>query len=87
MEDSGVRVYLLFGAIGDVQRAALLKSLAEKLSVDMTLSEQTWPPSVWYQGSSGDAASTAVQLRLKAVCEELGIPDEEVTTTLDPNRI
>ena len=87
MEASGVCVYLKFGAISDEQRTTLLKRLAEKLSVHMTLSEQSGQPCVWYEGPSDDAASTAVQLRLKAICEELGIPEDQVTTTLDPNRL
>ena len=87
MEAAGVCVYLKFGAVTDEQRAALLKRLAENLSVNMTLSERSGHRCVWYEGPSDDAASTAVQLRLNAICEELGIPKDQVTTTLDPNRL
>jgi CO/xanthine dehydrogenase Mo-binding subunit len=77
----------MLGAISDQQRTELLKRLAETLSVHMTLYEQQWPPCVWCEGTSDEAASTAVQVRLDAICEEFGIPKDQVTTTLDPNRL
>jgi hypothetical protein len=85
VEGSGVYVYLLFGAISDLQRTEVLKRLAENLSLQMTLYEQQWPPCVWYEGTSDNAAS-AVQARLNAICEEFGIPKDQVITSLDADR-
>ena len=87
MEAAGVCVYLKFGAIADEQRTAVLERLGSSLSPDMTLSEQFGHPFVWVEGPSDDAADIAAQVRLKAIRAELGLTEDQVRTTLDPNRL
>lgn len=87
MEASGVCVYLKFSATSDERRTAVLERLGSSLSPDMTLSEQFGHPCVWVDGPSDDAADIAVQVRLKAIGEELGLTEDQVSTTLDPNRL
>jgi hypothetical protein len=87
MEASGVCIYLKFGDISDEQRTAVLERLGASLSPDMTLTEQSGHPCVWVDGPSDDAADIAVQARLQAIREELGLTEDQVRTTRDPNRL
>jgi hypothetical protein len=87
MEASAIYVYLKFGAISNEQRTAILEQLGASLSPDMALSEQSGHPCVWVHGPSDDAADIAVQIRLQPIREDLGLTEDQVRTTRDPNRL
>lgn len=87
IEASDVCVYLKFGTISVEQRIAVLERIGASLSPDMMLSEQFGQPCVWVDGPSDDAADIAVQDRLKAVRKELGLTDDQVSSTLDSSRL
>jgi hypothetical protein len=87
MEASDICVYLKFDAISLEQRIAVLDRVGASLPPDMLLSERFGHPCVWVDGPSGDAANIAVQDRLKEVRKELGLTGDQVTSTLDPNRL
>jgi hypothetical protein len=89
MEASDRCVYLKFGAISIEQRNAVLNRIGANLSpgTDMMLSEDSGHPCLWVDAASNEAADIAVQDRLKAVREELGLTDDQVSCTLDPKRL
>jgi hypothetical protein len=89
MDASDRCVYLKFGAISLEQQTEVLERFGKNLSpdTDMMLSEKFGHRCVWVEAPSGDAAEIAVEDRLKAVRNELGLTDDQVSTTLDSNRL
>jgi hypothetical protein len=87
MDASDRCVYLNFGAISIEQQTAVLERIGASLSPDMLLSEKFGHPCVWVDCPSDGAAEIAIQERLNVVRGELGLTDDQVSTTLDSNRL
>jgi hypothetical protein len=83
-----VDVYLLFAeSATDDQRDEFLTKLEASLSASMELTKRNGQDCVHFAHANPDAAVIAVQSRAKPILEALGLNDQQVTWSREPQSI